>query len=94
MTIKLRVKFSLFTPLRYMVGREKWRVHIPSFLTRTLDGDVCLTSRSGHPTLKEGAPIPVEQGAVWTLLPVRFLEKRKSLAATETRTPDRSETCV
>jgi len=50
---------------------------------------VCLTLRSDHSTPKEGAPIPIEQGAVWALAPVRFLEKRKSLATTETRTPDR-----
>ena len=92
MTIKERVKFSLFKPLRNMGWGGSWKLHIPytpSFLTWTLDGDVCLTSRSGHSTPKEGAPIPTERGAVWALAPVRFLEKRKSLAPTETRTPDR-----
>ena len=83
MTIQLRANFSLFTPLRYMGGGGGWKVHIPftpSFLTWTLDGDVCLTSRSGHSTPKEVAPIPIERGAVWALAPVKFLEKRKSLA--------------
>jgi hypothetical protein len=84
--VKVKVKFSLFTPWRHIVGAES---QIHSFLPSALDRVQWLALCPGQLNPGEGAPVPIEQEVGWALEWIwTFLEKRKSLAPTRIRIPD------